>query len=509
MKTAMTTPISQANSAERPQLIPDLLKPVLKIDHKERARQRDVLRAREYFEGRQGAKLTERLRQWLGEDEEFSLNFSATIVTAIAERLLLDAKAPLKSEADTPSVEGSANAEETKQDRWIKRAWRDNRLGWKQFDIHEAAVRDGEYFLIADWDNDNARPRFTPHKRYTDPDVKFAWGAGDGEGVRMFYPNNDINQKPLFAAKRWVETLDNGQTEKRITLYFSHQVLTYRHSLWGWTLLNDDENGTVAWVDPATQQPLGIPVVVWRNPGLRPESKRVWPLQRAMNKIFLDLMQICDASAFRIWLFFGWEPKDKEGKPLVIAPNRWIGDAGRKPEEATATPVEGTSPQPVGDFLDGLIMKMASLTDTPASRLLMTRQVAAEGTLKQQSEPLISKCRRRAAAYGAAWEDVFNIARRLENAFGSETLDETVLLSAEWEPFETRAAEDELKELEVEEKKVEIQILKGQRGVSQKQSQRELEYTDKQIAQMQDERADEQTNASNAFSKAFNAGQVG
>lgn len=481
--------------------VPDELKPILKIEAAERTRQKEVLRARDFFHGKHGAKLVERLREFLGlereEECEFSLNFSATVVTAVVERLLVRA---IKCAPENLEL---SEAERQAQEGWAARLRRITRFKAKEGDIIEGAIRDGEFFVIVDFDNEGKHPRFHLHQRYTDPEVGCGGSTGDGEGVRMIHPNGDINEKPLLAVKRWVQHGEDGSKVKHVSIYRPGLVSTYARGLMGWELISE-----VAWVDPKTKLPLGIPVVAFYTPGRRPEAARAWVIQRIINKITLDLLQIIDVAAFRIWIYFGWSPKDEAGNALTIAPNHWIGNEKKKPDEASATAVEGSDPTPVGNVLDGLIVKLANLTDTPASRLITSRQIAAEGTLKQQSEPLYAKCRRRQMGFSQSFEDLYAIARRLENAFGEQTLDDQVLLETEWETIESRSADEELKEQQVEQAKVTVQIGKQQLGVSMKQSQRELDYTDQQMTQIAKEKGEETAKTGEAFAAAFNTGAV-
>ncbi len=484
------------------EIIPDELKPILRIDDAEEARQKEVIQAREYHEGRQLLKLTKYLKDQLGDDAANSLNFTATVTLAVAEKMLVDGVRVAAENANISETEKAA------QEAFFARTWRENRLGFKHQDILEAALRDGEHFVIRDWDNENQRVRFTPHKRYTDPKVSWQGVAGDGEGVRHVYPNNDPNQKPLYSVKRWFEMVDNRRTP-HVTVYHPGEVVTFARSGLGgsrWIELS-----RVDWTN-AAGEPLGIPVYVFRNVDGRPEARRGWFPQRCINWLASTFLQTAGVAAFRVWLFFGWEPKDSSGNFLTISPNSWIGDKTKKPDDASATPVEPSDMAPLAEGLDSWIMKLAQLTDTPVSRLLITRQVSAEGTQKQGEEPLLAKIRRRAAMFGAAFEDLFAGARRLENAFGSGpghvTLDESALLECAWQPFTARSLDEDLKEQLIEKTKAETQILKGQRGVSQTQSQRELNYSAKQIAEMKTEREDEATASQASLAGLFNSGSV-
>lgn len=481
--------------------VPDELKPILRIDLKEQKRQREVIYARDFHEGVQGARFeTDRIRDSLGLDydeaHEFSLNFCAAIVSAVVERIKVDGWKCAKENVNL------SEDERVKQEGWIARLWRATRFKAKQADVIEGAVRDGEFFVLADYDNGDAEVRFHPHKRYTDPAVMAGRTNGDGEGVRMFYRNGDTNQKPIYAVKRWVEIADNGKQEHRLTVFHPDRADFWRRAPLGWEL-----ERTEPWTN-ADGSPLGIPVVCFYTPGRKPEAKRAWMTQRIVNRIVHDLLQIIEVSAFRVWLFFGWSPKDKDGKPLIIGPNRWIGSEKAKPTDASAQAVEASDPAPVGELLDSFIVKMAQLTDTPTSRLLTTRAIAGEGTLKQQNEPLAKKVERRMENFEQSLEDLMKIARRIETRFGIETLDVQVLIDPVWAPIESRNADEELKEAQVEKAKVETQILKSQIDVSHAQSQRELNYTPEDIEKMKGEKAEERKASGQGMAALFNGGGI-
>lgn len=493
--------------------LPEELKPIIAIDPEERRRQREVLRARAFHDGVHGSKLTDRIREHLGlevyEDCEFALNFCAGVVMAVAERLKVQR---IKCSEDNPDL---TEAERKRQEAWANRLWKLLGLKAKQADLAEACVRDGEYYIVYEWDNVAAQPAVYLYQRYTDPEVHapgrrgygnaeglrgFYW-SGDGEGVRMFYRNNDPNQGAEYAVKRWCERLPGGKREKRITIYYPDHVVTYHLSGLGWVLTEE-----IPWVNPRTNEPLGIPVVEFFMPGRQPEARRAWIPQRILNKLALDVLQIVDVSAFRIWLYFGWSPKDKDGKPITIAPNRWIGVENKTKEQASAQPVDGVDPAPVGEILDSFIVKLASLTDTPTSRLLTTRQIAAEGTLKQQEAPLVAKCSRRQENLESSWEKLFGKLRLLQNAFGSDQYDPNVLFELEWAPIDTRSADDDLKEARVRQAEIQNQVLLQQLGVSELQSQRDLGYSDAQISQMGKEKGAERETAATNATKMFNNG---
>ncbi len=105
----------------------------------------------------------------------------------------------------------------------------------------------------------------------------------------------------------------------------------------------------------------------------------------------------------------------------------------------------------------------------------MTRQVAAEGTLKEQNVTLLNKVRMRQSELGIHIADLFVVARGLHNAFFSAPmLDEEVTLSVEWEPIESRDEDAELARAVLKAEKLSVPL---------PQIWSELGYSDVQITQ--------------------------
>lgn len=487
VKTMLTKPINELTT-------PELLEVMTKQDEREIKRQRLVLLARKYHDGEIVAELTERLKQFLGCDEDFTMNYTAMVDDAVSERLMFDEMKCLPTD----------NADSEIQVEWFSEFWRGNRLGFHQSDIHEAAVSQGEYFGIIDFDDSNNRARITPHKRYTGTTC-----SGDGEGVVMVYPNGKMNQKPLYALKRWQEK-DNGQLADYIAAYLPDRVLTFRRGAIGWVL--DKEESLIS---PRTGEPLGIPVVHYKMPSLRPESKSAWATQRLLNKLITDLVIESDQNAFRLFKFFGWDPRDKEGRALSTAPGSFIGNQNVKPADAVLEAIDGADLSAQDKTVDSFIFKMAGLTSTPAARFQTTGQVAAEGTLKQQEAPLIKKCERRAAGLAIAWEDAATIARRWHNAYADISgefgmLDETVQFDFKWEPFYAETAADEVASMGVETAKLNNIALKlNMKMIPASQAGLEAGYSETQVKDFADKIESEGSSANDTLARMLNSGSFG
>jgi hypothetical protein len=370
----------------------------------ELARQNEVSKARRYYEGDQVTFLTPRLRQFLdvGADTLFRLNVCKTVITAATERM---------------TVEGF-DCSDVATAKWALALWNEARLDAKQGDIHEGALRDGEYFIIVDWDAAEGRPRFTPHQRFTDPQ-----GArGDGEGCKATYANDDPNQPLLFVSKRWTETLavhGKNETRQRVTLYFPDRVEKYMHDGKQWAPLKaPGEEWPMPWLDEAGE-PLGIAAIHYCNKGMASEIENAIPLQDAMNKTLIDVLGAADMTGFAILFAAGFIPTTdsqpmnaSQSNALDLQPGMTVATSQK---DGKLTAINAADPTHLLKVLDALLLYLAIATDTPVQRFQMGGQRVRAETLQEEENPLLAKIEERETRFGDAWEDAFDLARRLTN----------------------------------------------------------------------------------------------
>lgn len=428
-------------------------------------RQRNVLLARDYFAGDVDLPLTDRQLLYLGykkNDNPFAMNFCRIVVKAVCERLI---------------VKGFDSADKIFSD-WATKFWQVNRMDAVSIDVDLDAVRDGEMFVIVSWDTDQKRLIFTPHERYTDPQVE-----GTGYGCRAIYPDDDPKQPMQCAVKRWTETQNidaKRQTRQRMTVYYPDRLERYAMGPGGeWVSFQEDgQPFPTPWKD-RNGKPLGIPVVHFRNSGGISELWDAIPLQDAIHKSTLDLLAAQDTAGFPLLIARGFNlttdgaiPANDGSNLLKLAPGSWIGT----PDPAQDVQrLEGANLEQMLKVVDSLIIKLAQVTDTPVSRFQVTGQIAAAETQKQYDAPLLNKVRNRQIAFGDAWEDCFYIARKLANLFGGAGLNEESLIETQWEPAEARDETAEIERLAIKADKL---------GIPKRQIWKEAGYTDDQIVSM-------------------------
>ena len=421
--------------------------------------QKDIVTARNYYDGEQNAMLTARLREFLNVqgDQEFNLNVCRTVVEVVEERLLMT------------GVDSNEQGEAKPVAAWADDLFDQQKLAINQSAVHEGALRDGQSFVLVDWDADNQRPRFTPHPRYA-----CAEAGGDEFGCKAHYHDDDPSQPLLCVSKRWVEKLDTkGKTRKRMTIYYPDRVEKYESVGSDWVQFRDegDTSWPIPWVDKAGK-PLGITAIHFPNTlTLRSEIRDAIPVQNAINKSVIDLLGAADVAGFRIFFARGWIPttdglalKDDKSNQAKIQPGSILGTAKT---DASFDAIDGSDLSQSINVVEAFLGQLCVVTSTPASRVTFNKQVAAEGTQKEQKEGLFAKTRKRQMLYNNSWIECFNMARRLANTFGNAGLDEKPAFVMRWEPIQARDTATEQNGWKVKKEiGVPLETLLGEMGYS-------------------------------------------
>lgn len=433
---------------------------------------------REYYDGDHDTSLTARLRAFLElkTGQEFNINFCPVVVDSLAERLRVIAFEVTDDEA----------AEEL-----IWKWWQLNRMDGEQAVTHLAAVRDGDAFIITEWDEERGIPRFT-----------FELACASAEGVKIMY--NPGNRKEiLMASKRWiVKGIGEGNDSRRLNLYFPDHVEKYfsQSDTWegNWqpytggddsVIIAEGVFGNTGWHDWLDKQgkPLGVPVAHFKNKdaglgrGLS-ELADVLPIQNALNKSFIDMIAAADTAGFPVLTVTG-----ADGGALEIFPGSTISSTD--PETKFAWLSAGDLNQMVA-LKDSVAIDIARVTRTPLSNFQISGQMPAEGSEKQRESGLVSKALNRQVFFGNAHEDAIYMGIRLHNAFSTEAkINPDVVVSTVWKSPETRNNKEV----------AEILVLKKSYGIPEEQLWQEDGYDATQIAEFRRAKARRESMAVNAF----------
>ena len=347
---------------------------------------------RDWYNGAHNVPLTDRQEEYLALDGRFpwALNYLRLPVDLCVERLTVIG-------FDGPDGIGGEGG---LLDEW----WTSARLDALQNQVHRAAVRDGDTYVLIEWDGAAGRPVFSHEPAY------------DGvEGVKVHYLSN-LRREMTMASKRWAEQWfdDAGrvQTVQRLNLYLPDRIERYADTGRGWDPYQADGG---PWPIP---WPIGrIPVVHfrWKDDGGNwgeSELEPLIPLQMALNKAALDALETADKTGAQLLTLTGavWPdtaPTVRAGDVLSVsaADAAWgnvpAGDLSQLREEVSAW-----------------IVRMAQIAHIPLQYFQVTGQIASAATQQADDSQLVAKVSSEAVSLGNAWEDVMYLALKLNQAYG-------------------------------------------------------------------------------------------
>jgi len=456
-------------------------------------RQARYVAYREYYDGDHDTQLTARQRKYLQIKigEEFNDNYCPIVVDALAERL---------------TVTGFNAGKNTDLATQLWDWWKASRMDAVQGVTHLAATRDGDGYILVEWDNDGDRPNWTFEPAYNGT-----------EGVKVHY-SKDRRRQVAFASKRWRvegEDVKRAGKARRLNLYYPDRIEKYvsyddvYEGAWQpyieegqpwplpWTVGNvppgqyrdNDHTDPANWEPNESAEPLGVPVVHFQNKDQgynygQSELKNVIPLQNALNKAIIDLLATADTTGFPLFYMLGDDPSG-----LTTAPGSWIYSL-RPPsgdESVSVGKIDAEDLSPLIAFKDSIVTEIARVSRTPLSYFQTSGARAAEGTLKQEEVGLVARALDRQVSFGNAWEDCMSLAIRLHNTFGEGGLDEEQQISTQWADPQTRNEKEHLEMLEI----------KSRLGVPRETLWAEMEYDAEEIATMRAQAGDEMQQTAN------------
>jgi hypothetical protein len=345
-----------------------------------------VLTYRDFYSGEHDIALTDRQQSRLNittAQIRSLANVCPMVVDTVAERL---------------SVRSFIAADQRTADK-LAEWWHGGDLDAHQDDVHLSALRDGDGYMLVEWNPDTAAPSFY-HEL-----------ADDGtNGVGLVYSSE--RRKTLYGYKRWrvEEGEDAGNT--RLNLYFPDRVEKYITGHAGaWTLVE----APLPWVDGAGQ-PLGIPLIHFpTNPNGNDygtsELESVIPLQRVLTSLWVDLIAAADATGFQLRTLTGDIPAEEMiGSPGAI----WYSE----------NPAAAFGTLPPGDLsllieaIRHTTMTIAQVSRVPLTMFQDSKAVSSAETIVASERGLIAKVNDRSKSYGLAWRAAMRMAVTLHNAFG-------------------------------------------------------------------------------------------
>ncbi len=404
---------------------------------------------RDLYDGVKGPVLTDRMQEYLGtgdnvsDNVDFLINFMPLVVDVPAERLEVEGFDVTGNDAAEALLAGDEGL--------LQRWWKQNRMDAAQLDVNVSARRDGETFVLVEWDNTNGRPRLVHELKYA---------SGTAEGMKVHRDPGD-RHVIIAASKRWQDYAADGEPVRRRNLYYADRVEKYvmdtsfdgtQYDEAGWVpyIETDPDTGVELpwprpWVDPDTGEPLGVPVVPFTYGGAGfaggvSAIERARGAQYARNKADIDLLAAADAAGFPMDVLLG----DTFPDDTAWGPGHVVSIEGKPTSETTPSFMR----LPAADLMPMIETSMhftravAQVSRVPLSYFQISRQQQSAEGMQQNDASLLALVRAWSKGMGNSWEDVMALAVRLHNAFGDgDAVEGEYLLDTVWRDIEIRNEE--------------------------------------------------------------------
>ncbi len=433
-----------------------------------------IILYRDFYDGDHSIKLTDRQKEYLRETFDSFGNICKRVVAIPGDRLSIaeDGIEPVNNESTAYAEQATlwwSDVTDTDEGN-------DLDAYAQQGDIYQAALRDGAVAIIVGWDDEIARPTFTPNLLYD-----------GGTGLIRFHYDSD--NKLLFASKRWTtwDPLNPGETGKRrLTVYRPGLIDRYESDNrvpGGWRVLMPEEidpdnpvPNPQPWTDDGTfsGKPLGIPVIPFDNP-VGSELQDVISIQELLNHNLGTFDISVDFHGYPLLWFSGFDFPIDSGTGKTIIPDMGPGQAlNSMIENGRAGRIE---PADLKSMFESGIMSwvqvLALVKGWPMWMFDRGQEAPSGVALQMMERSLVNQVKQKQISFSGSWRKAFNMARKLHKLKMGKELGGQIIFN--WRSAETQ---DELLIMETKEKKFSA----GQVPIIQRW--RELGYDPTEIEQM-------------------------
>jgi hypothetical protein len=351
---------------------------------------------------------------------------------------------PKAANGTQPPVDPNAPPTEPKVEYtvndWLLDVLKKSRFDALQIEVHESAIRDGDTFVLVDWDAEKQCVRFTHEPAYNG--VK---------GMLVMYEKQSQSEIKV-AVKVWHITTTNSDSmadTMRVNVYYPDRIEKFisekGQELKPFTEGSGNGKHTLA-LDDIEGHPYTTPQVVhfknksqpYDNYG-RSEIDDAIPLQDALNRMMHSMVASAELGGFPIRTHIGFEP------PSGLSPGGWVGvstTVGKDDRVEIGTMEQGE----ITPFLEAahyLIDEIDNITRTPNPKNMGGDNASGEA-LKQREMGLLGKVKRAQISFGNAWEDVCKLAHAVETAYGEKKPPPFEQFSVEWRSAEIRNTTEEV-----------------------------------------------------------------
>lgn len=318
--------------------------------------------------------------------DQFRVNFAATPVNAVANRLEITGVAGISDEAN----------------KVIDNVWTTNELELEVNNIHNRALVYGDAYLFV-WAYEGELEMY-----YNSPKTTVV--VYDSENPRV----------PAFGAKMWEFVNEDGDERVRVNLYYADRVEKYVSK--AKTLPMSVKDDTFEpFVDEDTdsngvmENPFGqIPIFHFRTnrPFGKPEHMNAYGPQDMINKILITQMASIEQYGFpQRYILAGDHseaPDDfDEDEPDTGELSGEPGEIWYLKNVQKVGQFEAAKPDTYLEPYREYIRSMASVTETPLHYFENTHTNVSGESLRAAEAPLVKKVRTRQLSFGSTWREIF------------------------------------------------------------------------------------------------------
>lgn len=411
---------------------------------------------RDYFDGYHRIQLTAEMKKMLNITDErlqrYNTNYCELIISSMADRLTID-----KMEYNAPKLDPAAAAASDNNASEMAQAWIDETLACNRFDalqiaVREAVLRDGETFVMSEWDEDEAAIKLCHEPAY------------DGTVGTLVIFERGSKTEIAAAVKIWFdvpptqEQVQNGEDDEnrymRANIYYPDAIEKY---------FSDDGVDVSPLIDPETGTNVypttriltgavpGVPIVRFSNKGGVSELVNIIPLQDSLNSFLVDLVMNAQLTAFSIFFAVGVEVPQGITPGMVIRKNvvdangnmlmpESVEEADMHAKILAATKLEriqGGDLSQIISAMDMVINQIAVISATPIPTQMGSSQQSGEA-LKQRDVRLLGKLNRAQVQLGNSWEDVVLLANWQYVLFSGKASPAIEMVNTRWKSAEMR-----------------------------------------------------------------------
>lgn len=417
---------------------------------------------REYYRGEHQVRLNTEMKKMLRIDnamiDRFNANYCKLVVDTLKNRLIVDGikitTESADSAGDVRAILGDLGLEAAAVDALLARfrviqrdetgqAWVDDLIHSNRFDalqtmVHKAVVRDGNTYLMSEYDDDTESVTWA-HERAFDGDT----------GMIVVY--DDRRRHIVAAAKVWHQF--DGV---RLNLYYPDVTERYLARGDGDTaIITSDFEFLGSEPTIRLDQAPGVPVVHFY---INPEEghgvsilRDVVPLQNTLNSTLVSMVMSSELAAFAIFFVVGFDMGNNLMPGSIIRADvvsngvPWFPDEDPELLRARAELLNAMRLERIqgGSLVEYIrqaeftISQIGAISNTPLPQNMGGDSQSGEA-LKERQAALVAAVDEAHVHLGNSWEDVITLSSRQTELFGQKIMPKISRINTTWKTSETR-----------------------------------------------------------------------